>query len=60
MRRGQIPGSGGTQRLPRLIGRGPAMELLLTGAMIDAEHAQRLGIVSRVVPRPSWRLRQTS
>jgi enoyl-CoA hydratase/carnithine racemase len=51
VRRGQIPGSGGTQRLPRLIGRGPAMELLLTGAMIDAEHAQRLGIVSRVVPR---------
>jgi enoyl-CoA hydratase len=51
VRRGQIPGSGGTQRLPRLIGRGPAMELLLTGAMIDAEQAQRLGIVSRVVPR---------
>jgi E-phenylitaconyl-CoA hydratase len=51
VRRGQIPGSGGTQRLPRLIGRGPAMELLLTGAMIDAQEALRLGIVSRVVSR---------
>ncbi len=51
VRRGQIPGSGGTQRLPRLIGRGPAMELLLTGAMIEAEEARRLGIVSRVVPQ---------
>ena len=51
VRRGQIPGSGGTQRLPRLIGRGPAMELLLTGAMVDAQEAHRLGIVNRVVPR---------
>jgi enoyl-CoA hydratase len=43
------PGYGGTVRLPRLIGRGPATELLLTGAMIDAQEAWRLGLVNRVV-----------
>ena len=46
---GIIPGWGGTQRLPRTIGRGPAMELLLTGDPIDAERAHSLGLVSRVV-----------
>jgi enoyl-CoA hydratase len=44
------PGYGGTVRLPRLIGRGRATELLLTGAMIDAQEAWRLGLVNRVVP----------
>ncbi len=44
------PGYGATVRLPRLIGRGRAIELLLTGAMIDAQEAWRLGLVNRVFP----------
>lgn len=47
---GIIPGYGGTQRLARLIGPGRAMELILTGEMIDAREAHRIGLVNRVVP----------
>ncbi|RJQ77338.1 MAG: enoyl-CoA hydratase/isomerase family protein [Desulfobacteraceae bacterium] len=47
---GLIPGYGGTQRLPRVIGSGPAKELLFTGKTISAEEARRLGIVNSVIP----------
>ena len=46
---GVIPGYGGSQRLPRLVGRGAAMKLLLTGATIDAQEALRIGLVDEVV-----------
>ena len=47
---GLIPGYGGTQRLPRLIGKAKAFELILTGDMIEAEIAYKLGLVNHVVP----------
>ncbi|MCL6452731.1 MAG: enoyl-CoA hydratase/isomerase family protein [Alicyclobacillus sp.] len=48
---GVVPGFGGSQRLPRLIGQGNALYLLLTGEMVDAAEAMRLGLVSKVVPQ---------
>ena len=47
---GIMPGMGGTQRLPRAIGKAKAMDLILTGRMMDAAEAERAGLVSRVVP----------
>jgi enoyl-CoA hydratase len=49
---GIIPGFGGTQRLPQLVGRGKAMELLLSGEAVDAGEACRIGLVNQVVPQP--------
>ena len=47
---GIIPGAGGTQRLPRAVGKAKAMDLILTGRMMNAEEAERAGLVSRIVP----------
>jgi enoyl-CoA hydratase len=47
---GIIPGAGGTQRLPRAVGKAKAMDLVLTARMMDAQEAERSGLVSRVVP----------
>jgi enoyl-CoA hydratase len=47
---GIIPGAGGTQRLPRAVGKAKAMDLILTGRMMNAEEAERSGLVSRIVP----------
>lgn len=48
---GVIPGYGGTQRLPQLVGKGRAMEMIMTAAMIDAETAKNYGLVNHVVPQ---------
>jgi len=47
---GLIPGGGGTQRLPRLVGKGRALQLILSGAMISAQEAYRIGLANEVVP----------
>ena len=50
IRLGVLPGAGGTQRLPRAVGKAKAMELCLTARMMDANEAERAGLVSRIVP----------
>jgi enoyl-CoA hydratase len=50
---GVIPGWGGTQRLPRLVGRGAALKMILTGAIVDAAEALRIGLVDEVIPGDS-------
>src|SRR6266853_1075956 len=50
---GVLPGGGGTQRLPRLVGKGRALQLILTGEMISAPEAYRIGLVNEVVPTPN-------
>ena len=47
---GLLPGGGGTQRLPRLVGKGRALQLILSGEMISAQEAYRIGLVNEVVP----------
>jgi enoyl-CoA hydratase len=50
---GIMPGAGGTQRLPRLVGKGRALQLILTGEIIGAQEAYRLGLVNEIVPSAS-------
>jgi enoyl-CoA hydratase len=47
---GTLPGAGGTQRLPRAVGKAKAMDMCLTGRMMDAQEAERSGLVARVLP----------
>src|SRR6202043_3614687 len=47
---GLVPGGGGTQRLPRLVGKGRALQLILSAEMISAQEAHRIGLVNEVVP----------
>jgi enoyl-CoA hydratase/carnithine racemase len=51
VKKGLIPGDGGTQRLSRLIGRGKALEIILTGRNVDAREAHRVGLVNKITPR---------
>ena len=51
VRIGLIPGFGGTQRLPRLIGKGRALQIILSGDMIDAQEAYRIGLIDEIVPK---------
>src|SRR5436189_3495948 len=47
---GLVPGGGGTQRLPRLVGKGRALQLILSGEMISAQEAHRIGLINEIVP----------
>jgi enoyl-CoA hydratase len=49
---GLVPGGGGTQRLPRLVGKGRALQLILSGEMISAQEAYRIGLINEIVPAP--------